>query len=71
MKYREHMKEIVAHVKSRQPCRCDLDNWQPEWITGHSWVCPIHKQAMEIARNGPWPAAEVAAKLNEAEATNG
>lgn len=24
-------------------CRCDLDNWQPDPRTGHSWVCPIHK----------------------------
>lgn len=24
-------------------CRCDLDRWQPEKETGHSWVCPIHK----------------------------
>jgi hypothetical protein len=27
-------------------CNCDLDNWQPEQSTGHSWVCRIHKAAM-------------------------
>jgi len=26
-------------------CNCDLDNWQPETDTGHSWVCRIHKVA--------------------------
>jgi hypothetical protein len=28
-------------------CNCDLDNWQPESSTGHSWVCRIHKAAWE------------------------
>ena len=27
-------------------CNCDLDNWEPERSTGHSWVCRIHKVAM-------------------------
>ena len=31
-------------------CFCDLDNWQPEAVTGHSSVCPIHKRAVELAR---------------------
>ena len=26
-------------------CNCDLDNWEPERDTGHSWVCRIHKRA--------------------------
>lgn len=26
-------------------CNCDLDNWEPERTTGHSWVCRIHKAA--------------------------
>lgn len=34
-------------------CNCDLDNWQPEQHTGHSWVCRIHKRAVEIYRNQP------------------
>lgn len=31
-------------------CNCDLDNWQPEEITGHSHVCRIHKAAIEQHR---------------------
>lgn len=27
-------------------CNCDLDNWEPERSTGHSWVCRIHKAAI-------------------------
>jgi len=26
-------------------CNCNLDNWQPEPSTGHSWVCRIHRAA--------------------------
>ena len=29
--------------KSGMKCNCDLDNWEPEPSTGHSWVCHIHK----------------------------
>lgn len=28
-------------------CNCDLDNWEPEPDTGHSWVCRIHKAIKE------------------------
>lgn len=31
-------------------CNCDLDNWEPEQTTGHSWVCRIHRAA--IAETG-------------------
>lgn len=27
---------------SEMQCKCDLDNWEPDDRTGHSWVCPIH-----------------------------
>lgn len=27
-------------------CNCDLDNWEPEASTGHSWVCRIHRAAV-------------------------
>lgn len=27
-------------------CNCDLDNWEPERTTGHSWVCRIHKAVL-------------------------
>lgn len=29
-------------------CNCDLDNWEPERVTGHSHVCKIHKRAMTM-----------------------
>jgi len=28
-------------------CNCDLDNWEPEELTGHSHVCRIHKAIIE------------------------
>lgn len=39
------IKETVAEISKTNPCRCDLDNWEPEKLTGHSWVCPIHQLA--------------------------
>ena len=38
-------KDIAASLESKMGCNCDLDNWQPEKSTGHSWVCRIHKAA--------------------------
>ena len=32
-------------------CNCDLDNWEPEKSTGHSWVCRIHSAATECVRS--------------------
>lgn len=29
-------------------CNCDLDNWEPERDTGHSWVCRIDKEARRL-----------------------
>ena len=29
-------------------CNCDLDTWEPERSSGHSWVCRIHKAACKI-----------------------
>jgi hypothetical protein len=54
------LREIVEQVKSEGVrCCCDLDNWQPELDTGHSWVCRIHKIAKGRHRNTP-PAKEQA-----------
>lgn len=39
------LKEIVQKLEATMQCNCDLDNWQPEKETGHSWVCRIHKAA--------------------------
>lgn len=41
---------IVEELKKTMRCNCDLDNWQPEPSTGHSWVCRIHNAAMERHR---------------------
>jgi hypothetical protein len=44
---KETMRPIVDEIKKEGVrCFCDLDNWQPEESTGHSWVCPIHKKAV-------------------------
>ena len=47
----ERLLSIVRRIEGeRMQCTCDLDNWQPERSTGHSWVCQIHRAAMmEIA----------------------
>ena len=40
------VREIAAELYSGgMACNCDLDNWEPERDTGHSWVCRIHKAA--------------------------
>jgi len=43
---RESIKDIVEEKKRTLRCNCDLDNWQPETTTGHSWVCRIHKASI-------------------------
>ena len=41
-------REIAQELKATgMRCNCDLDNWEPEQSTGHSWVCRIHKTAIE------------------------
>ena len=34
---------VRKYYEAKMYCNCDLDNWQPEPNTGHSWVCRIHK----------------------------
>lgn len=41
------LKKIVAELEATMRCTCDLSNWQPERTTGHSWVCNVHKAALE------------------------
>ncbi len=38
-------REIATKLRETMGCNCDLDNWEPERSTGHSWVCRIHKAA--------------------------
>jgi len=42
------LRDIAKKVATVYGCNCDLDNWQPEPSTGHSWVCRIHKQAIAL-----------------------
>jgi hypothetical protein len=48
------IKAIVHRLEEQMQCNCNLDSWQPEQFTGHSWVCRIHKAAIE--RNKKWTA---------------
>jgi len=43
----DKLKAVVKELEQKMPCQCDLDKWQPDPRTGHSWVCPIHKQALK------------------------
>lgn len=41
------LREIVKELKyNGMHCNCDLDTWEPESRTGHSFVCLIHIRAM-------------------------
>jgi hypothetical protein len=45
------LREYAAWLYSnRVQCTCDLDRWEPERSTGHSWVCRIHKEAVAMAK---------------------
>lgn len=44
--YATQLRQRVAELKQAMRCNCDLDNWEPEANTGHSWVCRIHKAAV-------------------------
>ena len=43
----ETLSARVKELEAIMGCNCDLDNWQPERDTGHSWVCRLHKAAKE------------------------
>jgi hypothetical protein len=46
------LKQIVDQIRLEgKQCNCDLDNYEPEQDTGHSFVCRIHKIAKERYRN--------------------
>ena len=44
------VKDIAIELQKTMQCNCDLDKWEPEKSTGHSWVCRIHKSAQAIVR---------------------
>lgn len=47
---RDYARELRA---DGMRCNCDLDAWEPEKSTGHSWVCRIHKAAIAKAEARP------------------
>ena len=46
---KQTLREIAKEIAKTMRCNCDLDNWQPDTRTGHSWVCRIHRAAMAEA----------------------
>ena len=48
-------RELAKLLRETMQCNCDLDNWQPEPDTGHSWVCRIHKRIKAIHRGDALP----------------
>lgn len=52
----DEIEKIVEKLEKEMACNCDLDNWEPTKVTGHSWVCRIHKEAMR-QRYGNLPSA--------------
>lgn len=42
----QELHQNAAELRKVMGCNCDLDNWEPEVNTGHSWVCRIHKVAI-------------------------
>lgn len=45
------LREIATDLELVMRCNCDLDNWQPDTRSGHSWVCRIHKRALWVKEN--------------------
>lgn len=39
------LKSVANELSKTMACNCDLDDWQPEILTGHSMVCRIHRAA--------------------------
>lgn len=45
---KEKLADAIKRLESEMQCNCNLDCWIPEKDTGHSWVCRIHKKAVEM-----------------------
>ena len=41
----EAVRAEVKELEKIMQCTCDLDSWEPERETGHTWVCQIHRTA--------------------------
>lgn len=42
------IKAQAQELSKTMRCNCDLDNWQPDERTGHSWVCRIHRAVVGL-----------------------
>lgn len=49
---RKTPRQRAEELSREMRCNCDLDKWEPERRTGHSWVCRIHKAVVEEERKG-------------------
>ncbi len=65
----EKMKPIVTALEETNGCNCDLDNWEPEALTGHSWVCRIHIKAV-AELNGTEPVGKLYEECNHKSPQN-
>ena len=45
-------KKIIENLENKMSCNCDLDNWEPDKRTGHSWVCRIHQEYLRKVKGG-------------------
>ena len=43
------LSDKAKEFEKTMQCTCDLDRWEPESSTGHSWVCRIHKNSTAFA----------------------
>ena len=48
--FEEELARTAKELEKTMQCNCDLDRWEPERTTGHSWVCRIHKTAKSKVR---------------------
>ena len=51
MQDKKTLVEIVSEVAKGVHCNCDLDNWQPQTDTGHTWVCRIDVISRTLYKN--------------------
>lgn len=54
-KLADEIRRRAKELESQMQCNCDLDNWEPERSSGHSWVCRIHKKAVNDFYEGKIP----------------
>lgn len=45
----QNLREKASELAKTMRCNCDLDNWEPDRRTGHSWVCRIHRAAIGLS----------------------